>query len=84
MTFGKARDPHVPFLTCVFDIGCWGGFWYVSISGGLAREFVVILEEVDLRMELAHYDVIFREDLGKTDLGLDNAVSCEWKGVDFP
>ena len=67
----------------MFNVGCRGGFWYVS-SGGVAREFVDILEEVDLRMELAHYDVIFCEDMGKTDLGLDNAVSCEWKGVDFP
>lgn len=69
MTFGKARDPHVPFLTCVFDIGCRGGFRYVSTSGGLAREFVVILEEVGLRMELAHYNVTFCEDMGKMDLG---------------
>ena len=55
-------------LICVFDVGCWGRFRYVS-SGGMAREFVVILEEVDLRMELAHYNVTFCEDMGKTDLG---------------
>ena len=35
-------------------------------------------------VELAHYDVIFYEDMGYTDLGFDDAISCEWKGVDFP
>ena len=35
-------------------------------------------------MELAHYNIIFYEDMVKKDLGLDDAVSCEWKGVDFP
>ena len=73
MTSGKAQDPHVPFLTCVFDVGCGGRVRYVS-SGGVAREFVVILEDVDLRMELAHYKVIFYEDMGKTDLGLHDAI----------
>ena len=51
---------------------------------GVAREFVVILEEVDLSVEHAHYDVIFCEDMGKMNLGLDDAISWEWKAMDFP
>ena len=82
VTSGKAQDPSIPFLTCVFHVRCRWGFRYVS-SGGVDREFVVILEEVDLRMELAHYDIIYCEDMGKTNLGLDDAISCEWKAMDF-
>ena len=36
------------------------------------------------RVELAHYDAIFCEDMGYTDLGLDDAISWEWKAMDFP
>ena len=66
----------------MFDVRCRGGFWYVS-SGEVARELIVILEELELRVELACYNVIFCEDMGKMDLGLDDVISCEWKSVDF-
>ena len=49
----------------------------------MARQFIIILEEVDLRVEPGHYDVILCEDMGKMDLGLDDVISCEWKSVDF-
>ena len=36
---------------------------------GVARELIVILDEVYLRVEPACYNVIFCEDMGKMDLG---------------
>ena len=68
---------------CLMSDAGKGSGIYVS-SGGVARQFQIILEEVDLRVEPTCYDVIFFEDMGKMDVWLDDVFSSEWNGADFP